>query len=100
MLGTRLGQTEKVTCIACGQSVERQAAREYDKEGDRWRRENKEFEYLCLSCYSDLDHQPRDELEGILIEIERSQYDLSRTEYLRQYNRIVQERYGSCENER
>jgi hypothetical protein len=41
------GGDEEITCIACGDSVDRESAREYDKHGDRWEREDKEFEFLC-----------------------------------------------------
>ena len=33
----------EVTCIACGEEVPRSSAREYDKHGDRWTREDKQF---------------------------------------------------------
>lgn len=52
-----------VTCIACGEEVPRDAAREYDKHGDRWDREGKTFEYLCKSCFGDIVKQPRSGLE-------------------------------------
>ncbi|WP_336000948.1 DUF7562 family protein [Halorientalis halophila] len=58
----------QVTCIACGDSVARSDAREYDKHGDRWNREDKEFEFLCKRCYRDLCHQPRAGLEALLVE--------------------------------
>lgn len=57
-----------VTCIACGESVARSAAREYDKHGDRWDREGKSFEYLCKPCDRDRCHSPRDGLEARLVE--------------------------------
>ena len=57
-----------VDCIACGASIARADAREYDKEGDRWERHGKEFEYLCKDCYRDLCHQPRRGLEDLLVE--------------------------------
>ena len=59
-----------VVCIACGTSVLRGEAREYDKEGDRWNRQGKEFEHLCKPCYRELCHQPRDELESLLVGID------------------------------
>ena len=68
MFGSR-GTGEEVTCIACGESIRRADAREYDKEGDRWQREDKEFEFLCKPCYKELCHQPRDGLEDRLVEI-------------------------------
>ena len=63
--------TARVTCIACGSELPRAEAREYDKEGDRWERQNKEFEYLCKECHSGLCHQSRDGLEATLIDVAR-----------------------------
>ncbi|WP_324662837.1 DUF7562 family protein [Haloarcula sediminis] len=60
--------TATVTCIACGESVDRSAAREYDKHGDRWDREGKSFEYLCKPCDRTRCHSPRDGLEARLVE--------------------------------
>ncbi|MFB6094688.1 MAG: hypothetical protein ABEJ77_07075 [Halanaeroarchaeum sp.] len=59
----------QVTCIACGETVAREAAREYDKHGDRWDREDKTFEYLCKPCFRGLSKQPRDGLETLLVSI-------------------------------
>jgi hypothetical protein len=88
-----------VVCIACGESVLRADAREYDKEGDRWDRHGKDFEHLCKACYRDLCHQPRGELESLLLGIEQD--GLSREEFLSRYFGAVEERYGSAEgNER
>jgi hypothetical protein len=64
-----------VVCIACGDSVLREDAREYDKEGDRWNRRDKEFEYLCTDCDDDICHQPRDGLESLLLRIEQDDLD-------------------------
>jgi hypothetical protein len=58
----------QVTCIACGQSVARTDAREYDKYGDRFSREDKEFEFLCKGCHRECCHQPRGGLETLLVE--------------------------------
>jgi hypothetical protein len=58
---------EDVVCIACGTGLPRSAAREYDKHGDRWSREDKEFEYLCKPCFRDCCHQPRPGLEDALV---------------------------------
>lgn len=58
----------EVTCIACGQALQRADAREYDKFGDRWTREEKSFEYLCKPCDGDHSHLPRDGLETMLVE--------------------------------
>lgn len=65
----RRNRTE-VTCIACGESLDRRDAREYDKHGDRWERREKEFEHLCKPCHRELCHQPRGWLESHLVGIE------------------------------
>ena len=59
-------ENDPVSCISCGVSVERSDAREYDKHGDRWDREGKEFEYLCKPCFRDLTKHGRDGLEDAL----------------------------------
>ena len=84
-----------VVCIACGTDVLRSEAREYDKHGDRWDRYGKEFEHLCKPCYRELCHQPRDELESLLVGVERD--GQSQEEFLREYVGAVEERYGSPE---
>jgi DNA-directed RNA polymerase subunit RPC12/RpoP len=76
-----------VVCIACGDSVLREDAREYDKEGNRWDRRNKEFEYLCSECDDELCHQPRDGLESLVLSIESD--GLSREEFLDRYTDAV-----------
>ncbi|MDS0296409.1 DUF7562 family protein [Halogeometricum luteum] len=91
---TNRGQ-KTVVCIACGTSILRGEAREYDKEGDRWNRHGKEFEHLCKECYRGLCHQPRAELESLLVDIEAD--GLRRTEFLTRYVEAVEERYGSTE---
>lgn len=58
---------KQVTCIACGETLAREDAREYDKHGDRWSREGKEFEYLCKPCHRDCCHQCRNGLEQTLV---------------------------------
>ena len=58
-----------VACIACGTSVARDDAREYDKHGDRWDREGKTFEYLCKPCFRELSNASRDGLEDRLIAV-------------------------------
>jgi hypothetical protein len=78
---------DTVVCIACGEELAREGAREYDKEGDRWDRRDKEFEYLCKACYGELTHQPRDGLEATLEAIEAS--DQSAAEFVRRYQRAV-----------
>ena len=58
-----------VTCIACGESISRSDAREYDKHGDRWERTAKSFEYLCKPCDRQRCHSPRDGLEDRLVAV-------------------------------
>lgn len=89
----RVNQT--VTCIACGSSVPRDNAREYDKYGDRWDRKGKRFEFLCKPCDRGLCHQPRDDLEDLLLGIEARA--TSSDEFLADYCRSVEERYGPIE---
>jgi hypothetical protein len=72
-----------VVCIACGESVLRDDAREYDKEGDRWSRRDKEFEYLCADCDDEISHQPRDGLESLVCSIESE--GLTTEEFLDRY---------------
>ncbi|WP_144799860.1 DUF7562 family protein [Halorubrum depositum] len=84
MWGSRRSRDRRtVTCIACGDSLLREDAREYDKEGDRWNRRDKEFEYLCTDCDDELCHQPRDGLESLVCSIEGD--GLSREEFLGRY---------------
>lgn len=61
--------TDQVRCVACGQAVERSTAREYDRFGDRWERDDKRFEYLCKDCHRDYSHQPREGLEATLTSV-------------------------------
>lgn len=84
-----------VTCIACGTSLPRSEAREYDKEGDRWDRRGKEFEHLCKECYRELCHQPRDDLESLLLDVDAG--GLSQEEFLARYLGTVEDRYDSAE---
>jgi hypothetical protein len=84
MWGSRRSRDDsQVTCIACGQSVARADAREYDKHGDRWDRAEKEFEYLCKECHRDCCHQPRAGLEALLVEIGAGEVD--RDDFLARY---------------
>ncbi|MFD1598728.1 DUF7562 family protein [Halobellus rarus] len=122
---TRDGTT--VVCIACGTSLPRSEAREYDKHGNRWERHGKSFEHLCKECYRGLCHQPRGELEALLIDVEETAaVDAERTSaldpeveteraptgdsetgtdrdlesqaaFLSQYARMVEERYGPAD---
>jgi hypothetical protein len=57
-----------VVCLACGRAVDRADAREYDKYGDRWDRDGKEFEFLCKPCYVDVRRDPRPDLERLLVD--------------------------------
>ncbi|ELZ75513.1 MULTISPECIES: DUF7562 family protein [Haloferax] len=84
-----------VVCIACGDSVLRSAAREYDKEGNRWERHGKRFEHLCKSCYRNLCHQPRAGLEALLVDIE--EHGVSNEEFLYRYYDAVKAQYESAE---
>ena len=78
-----------VVCIACGDSVLREDAREYDKEGNRWDRLDKEFEYLCTDCDDDICHQPRGGLESLILSIESD--GLSQAEFLDRYTDAVED---------
>lgn len=84
-----------MVCIACGTSVSRSGAREYDKYGDRWERDGKRFEYLCKDCHGEICHLPREELEPLLVDIGGD--ELSREEFLERYVRVVEDRYGPLE---
>lgn len=96
MWGSRKsGNGQSVVCIACGTTVRRSAAREYDKEGNRWNRKGKTFEHLCKDCHRELCHQPREELEGILVEARAG--DVDRTEFFTRYETVVRDRYGPLE---
>jgi hypothetical protein len=87
MWGSRDRDRRTVDCIACGASIARADAREYDKEGDRWDRHGKEFEYLCKDCYRDLCHQPRPGLEELLTDLEDAE---SREAFLAGYVEAVE----------
>ena len=99
MWGSRSNRgKDSVDCIACGETIRRSDAREYDKEGDRWDRKGKQFEHLCKGCHTDLCHQPRDELEDLLVDIDAG--ELTEMEFLDRYWRAVEERYGPLDHER
>ena len=76
-----------VTCIGCGATVPRSEAREYDKYGDRWNREGKQFEYLCKPCHRDCCQQPRDELESVLVDAGAGEVDTDT--FFRRYFAVV-----------
>ncbi|MFB6151641.1 MAG: hypothetical protein ABEJ40_07535 [Haloarculaceae archaeon] len=82
------GAGETVTCIACGETVARSEAREYDKYGDRWERRDKEFEYLCKPCDRERCHQPRGDLEAVLEDAEDA-CDGGRDAFVREYTALV-----------
>jgi hypothetical protein len=89
MLGS--GEDTTVTCIACGSTVDRAEAREYDKHGDRWDREEKDFEYLCKPCDRERNRIPRDGLEELLVTCGAG--DVSTEEFLGAYVSEVQRRH-------
>ena len=74
---------QQVTCIACGETLDREDAREYDKQGDRWNREGKNFEYLCKPCDREYCRQSRDGLEETLIAADAGKTD--RKTFLRRF---------------
>jgi hypothetical protein len=79
----------QVTCIACGATLDREDAREYDKYGDRWERRDKEFEYLCKPCHRECCHQHREGLERLLVAADAGRTD--RTTFLRRYCELAAE---------
>jgi hypothetical protein len=97
MFGSRRDrESESVTCIACGETLPRSDAREYDKEGDRWTRHDKEFEYFCKDCYSDLCHQPREDLESVLLDVESATEDtVSSEDFALAYQEVAADRDGN-----
>ncbi len=78
-----------VTCIACGDTVPRDEAREYDKHGDRWSRDGKSLEYLCKPCHGECCHQHRDGLEATLVEAGAG--ETARLNFLRRCCDLVRE---------
>ena len=80
---------DEVTCIACGAEVSRSAAREYDRYGDRWNRDDRQFEYLCKPCHREYCHQPRDGLEETLVRAGAGTTD--RASFLRRYDALARE---------
>jgi hypothetical protein len=100
MFGSRRDRDEEsVVCIACGERLPRGEAREYDKEGDRWNRHGKEFEYLCKDCHSEMCHQPREELESFLLDLEATTAgsSLDSEEFAAAFQREAVDRYGEEE---
>jgi hypothetical protein len=88
----------QVTCIACGRSVDRTAAREYDKYGNRWDREGKSFEYHCKPCFRDLTKQPRTGLEADLAAIRAGH--VSDAEFVRRFVDRAERDDEDCERRR
>jgi hypothetical protein len=86
------GRGDEVTCIACGDAVSREDAREYDKYGDRWDRRDKTFEYLCKPCHRECCHQPRAGLEALLADAGAGERD--RETFLAHFAELVRERHG------
>ena len=91
----RSPRDEELTCIACGATVGRADAREYDRFGNRWDREDKAFEPLCKPGPDALSHQPRGDLEELLVDADAGETD--RGTFLASYVALVEERYGSLE---
>ena len=87
-----------VTCIACGEDLQRDQAREYDKQGDRWDREDKSFEYLCKPCFRELCHLSRGDLEETLVAADAGH--LPTEEFLHRYADAVEQRSGQPGHER
>jgi hypothetical protein len=99
MWGSRRDRSQKtVTCIACGETVDRSGAREYDKHGDRYDRRGKDFEYRCKPCDRDACHQPRGDLEATLVEAGAGETD--QKTFLRQYTELVEDGRSIEESER
>jgi len=85
------GRGREVTCIACGETVSRSNAREYDKYGDRWDRQDKEFEYLCKPCDRERCHQPRGDLEPLLEAVESAADSADQKQFLATYLELAEE---------
>ncbi len=88
----RAAADRQVVCPACGRTVPRADAREYDKHGDRWDRREKAFEYLCRPCHDALCGYRRGDLEALLCDVGAGAVDRDR--FLRRYARAVEERSG------
>lgn len=89
----RRATDDDVVCIACGDTVPRLDAREYDKYGDRWERDGKTFEYLCKPCHRECCHQPRDELEATLVKADAG--DTDQASFLRNYQQLIADSHRS-----
>jgi len=84
---------DDVVCTACGDTVPRSDAREYDKYGDRWDRDGKTFEYLCKPCHQECCHQPRNGLEATLVQAEAGETD--QESFLRKYQQLIADSHCS-----
>lgn len=84
---------DDVVCIACGDTVSRSDAREYDKYGDRWDRDGKTFEYLCKPCHRECCLQPRDGLEETLVKADAG--DTDQAAFLRNYQQLIADSHCS-----
>jgi len=87
--------TREVTCIACGETLPRSEAREYDKYGNRWERSGKEFEFLCKACDNASSHLPRDGLEELLVRANAGERDTR--SFLRRYLALVSDSDSAVE---
>ena len=88
-MASRRRSGRPVTCIACGSRVDRAEAREYDREGNRWDRAGKSFEFLCKPCFALENHQARDELESTLLAVGTDHEDAE--SFVTAYYRIIAE---------
>jgi uncharacterized protein YlaI len=95
MRRSRDAPDRRVVCPACGGRVARKDAREYDKQGDRWDRAEKSFEYLCRPCHDGLSLQARDGLEALLCEAGAGEVDRGR--FLERFEALSADRSESVE---
>jgi hypothetical protein len=86
---------DTVTCPACGRTLDREDAREYDKYGDRFDRRGKSFEHFCKPCHDDLCLQGRDGLEATLVDIGAGKH--ADTEFFERFAAEIEGRDGSIE---
>jgi hypothetical protein len=84
---------EDVVCIACGDTVSRSTAREYDRYGDRWDRDGKRFEYLCKPCDKQRCNHARDGLEELLVAADAGETD--EKTFLRNFAELLEQGGGA-----
>jgi len=89
------GDDATVTCPACGRTLDREDAREYDKHGDRFDRGDKSFEYLCKPCHDELCLQDRNGLEATLVAIGAGEH--ANEEFFSRFVAETEGRDGSIE---